>query len=325
MVPLPGPPARVWDGLAEAAGNIFATRGWLEAWWEAHGGPGEPWVLTDGPDPRVVVPLHVSRRPLRQVRLLGAGLSDELGPACAPADLPLAAAVLRDALRTRRWDVLLLQDVVQEGWGRAAGGRVLRRVPGPVVRLGVPDWEEFLRGRSRNFREQLRRRERRLLLAAPDAVVRTADVGSLEADLETLFALHRARWGPAAPFSTGAAAETVRRHARTALAAGRLRLRVLDVRGRPAAALLGYRLGDVEVFHQSGRDPALDELSVGAVLLARAVRDAAETGAREYRLLRGAEAYKSRWADADRPVETVAAPRTPLGRLAVTVAARRLA
>jgi CelD/BcsL family acetyltransferase involved in cellulose biosynthesis len=74
----------------------------------------------------------------------------------------------------------------------------------------------------------------------------------------------------------------------------------------------------VESFYQSGRDPTLDRWSIGFVLLAHTIREAARDGMKEYSFLRGGEGYKSRFADADRTLQTVARGRTPLGRLAVT-------
>lgn len=332
MLPLPGPPAEVWDRLAARSGNVFATRAWAECWWQAYGAPGQALVLTDGADPTVVVPLHVTGRPVRQVRLLGAGPADQLGPACAPQDLGTAAELLREALGLGRpapphgpgWDVLLLHDVAAaSGWQRRIGGSELRRVPSPVVLLGAAGWDGFLATRSKNFREQTRRRERKLR-SAYEVVVRETAADTLQADVDGLFRLHRLRWGADAPFATGVQARFHRLFASAALAAGWLRLWTVELDGAPAAALLGYRFGGVECFYQSGRDPAYEESSVGSVLLTLALRAAVEDGAAEYRLLRGGEAYKARWADEDRPVHTVAVTRGPVGGVAVRLARARL-
>jgi CelD/BcsL family acetyltransferase involved in cellulose biosynthesis len=319
----------VWDRLAARSGNIFSTRAWAECWWQAYGAPGRPLVLTDGPDPSVVVPLHVTGRPVRQLRLLGAGPADQLGPACAPEDLGTALELVRrhtgldGGKPDVGWDVLLLQDVaVGAGWQDGVGGTELRRVSSPVVLLGADDWDGFLATRSKNFREQTRRRERKLR-AAYDVTVREATAETLAHDLDELFRLHRLRWGDDAPFATGMQARFTRLFAAAALSAGWLRLWVVELDGRPAAALLGYRFGEVECFYQSGRDPAFEDSSVGTVLLGHAIRAAVESGASEYRLLRGDEGYKSRWADEDRPVHTVGVAHGPLGRLAVRAALAR--
>lgn len=325
MTPLPGPVAPHWDRLAERSRNVFLTRDFAECWWEVYGAPGRLLVLCDAEhEPDVVLPLYVSRGPLRQVRQIGTGPADELGPVCAPEHAPVAAQLLRDALGRpgAGWDVLLLQDVpVEQGWPDRTGGRVVRAVPSPLVQLAAPDWDTFLRRRSKNFREQARRRERKLR-GAFDVAVRVSTGATLEADLDLLFRLHVLRWGSDAPFARHPQSELVRCFARRAQAAGRLRLAVLELDGVPAAAQLGLRFAGVHSLWQGGRDPAYDDFSAGGVLLFDGLRAAVEDGASEYRLLRGDEAYKARFADGDRPVHTVALGRGLRGRAAVGVAQR---
>ena len=86
------------------------------------------------------------------------------------------------------------------------------------------------------------------------------------------------------------------------------------------AAWYGLRYAGCECFYQSGRDPAWDEHSVGFVLLAHTIRSAFEDGMREYRFLRGGDAYKGRFADGDPGVETMVLGRGSLGRPAVAAA-----
>ena len=118
--------------------------------------------------------------------------------------------------------------------------------------------------------------------------------------------LHARRWGP-----TESDAFTGRRRAfhhewaACALENGWLRLWVLEADGAAVAAWYGFRYAQTESFYQSGRDPAWGSRSVGFVLLAHTIREAANDGMREYRFLRGGEAYKDRFADGDAPVETV--------------------
>lgn len=326
MTLLPGPPALAWDALAVAARNVFATRAWAQTWWDCYGRPGKPLVLTDSAEASVVVPLYVSRGPVRQVRFLGHGPADQLGPACAPSDTGTARALLQEALSrpSPRWDLFVLHDVpVAEGWQAHLGGEVRRREASPWVRIEPGGWDAFLGRRSKNFREQLRRRERKLRTQF-DVQVRLSTSETLTADMETLFRLHRLRWGADAPFASGREADLHRAFAAVALANGWLRLAVLELDGQPVAALLAYRIGDTESFYQSGRDPSFEEHSVGSVLLGCALRAAVEDGMAEYRLLRGDEAYKSRLADEDRPVHTLVRGRTVRGRAAVRLAQRRL-
>ena len=68
--------------------------------------------------------------------------------------------------------------------------------------------------------------------------------------------------------------------------------------GRP------HLLGDVELYYQSGRDPAHDRDSVGFVLLCHTIRTALEDGVEAYWFLRGDEAYKGRFAEEDPGLQT---------------------
>jgi GNAT acetyltransferase-like protein len=86
------------------------------------------------------------------------------------------------------------------------------------------------------------------------------------------------------------------------------------------------RYAGIESYYQAGRDPAWDHYRVGFVLLAHAIRQAADDGIREYRPLRGAEDYKLRFAVADPGLETVAVARGPLAKAALpALAAMRAA
>jgi CelD/BcsL family acetyltransferase involved in cellulose biosynthesis len=97
-----------------------------------------------------------------------------------------------------------------------------------------------------------------------------------------------------------------------ALARDRVRLRFLEVDGRPVAALYNLRLNGAESNYQAGRDPGLAALSVGTLLHMHAMRDALAEGASEYRFLRGAESYKLDFANADPGLVAVALTRRPV-------------
>ncbi len=324
---LPGPPVNVWNQLALASDNLFSTREWCECWW-THFGEGEPQILVDDAhDPHVIVPLYATGRALRRLQLIGTGPADQLGPVCAPERREQATQLLRDHLDDRRgprWDVTVLHDVATDGgWPAELDVTEVRSVSSPVLTIGTDDWETFLASRSRSFREQVRRKHRRLLREIPGAGFRLADADSIDRDLDSFFSLHTDRWGTDAALAQGRQRRFQDEFSRRALAHGWLRLWTLEVDGAAVAASLGFRFGNAEYFYQSGRDERFDALSVGAVLMGHVVRHAVETGATEYRLLRGDEAYKSRWSDLDRSVRTLAISRTLRGAAAVRWAARR--
>jgi len=305
-----------WDRLAARADNVFATREWAASW-ARHFAPRDPSrvAVVRRPDARAVaiLPLYLShRRPLRVVRFLGHGLADELGPVCAPTDRRAVAVALAAHLARLDCDLLLADELpVDRAWS-ALGGRPVARRAGPLVRLEAASWEELTAGWSRNLRHQIAKRERRLARAFRVVHRVVDDAARLDADLDTFRALHEARWRGSRALAGRWAFH--RDFAARALRRGWLRLRILELDGRPAAALYNLRFAGAEVSYQAGRDPALDRWSVGLLLHARAMRAALAEGALEYRFLRGGEPYKRRFADSERPVETVVVCRGPAGR-----------
>jgi CelD/BcsL family acetyltransferase involved in cellulose biosynthesis len=299
----------LWTKLAERSRSLFSTWEWASVWWRHYGRdrPLRLVVVRRGAEPVGVLPLYRWRgAPLEVLRLIGHGPADELGPIGDPDDGVLLARALRRCLPRLGADLLLAEQLPrQQDWGALLGACRLASEPSPLVRFGPGGWEAFLHRRSANFREQVRRRARKL--AREHRVVYRLSDGSrnLDRDLDTLFRLHGARWsGAATNFLADEAFH--RAFAHTAAEQGWLRLWFLTVDGQDVAALSGFRFAGTESYYQAGRDPAWNHHRVGFVLLAHAIRQAAQDGVREYRLLRGGEDYKLRFATADPGLETVA-------------------
>jgi CelD/BcsL family acetyltransferase involved in cellulose biosynthesis len=123
-----------------------------------------------------------------------------------------------------------------QGFGALTDARPLCRESSPVLRFEHATWDELLQARGRNFRQQVRRFPRKLGELGTVSYRLAADPDRLQRNLDTLFALHRARWeGAETPFLQAAAFH--REFAAQALAKGWLRLWFLEVSGRllPAA------------------------------------------------------------------------------------------
>jgi CelD/BcsL family acetyltransferase involved in cellulose biosynthesis len=287
--------------------NLFATEEWLETWW-SHFGRDRPRV-GDGL-------LYETRRfPVRVLRLVGAGISDMA---------PVEPERLQELLASERWDVFV-GEAMPTGSGELLAGRVLRRHSSPVVRFAEGSWDEFLAARSPNFRSQVRRRERKLLEEHALGFRLSGERNGLAADLDTLFALHRARW-PHGSSSFGWNERVLAFHrefAPLAFDRGWLRLWFLEAGGKPVAAWYGFRFGGVEHYYQAGRDPAWEPYSVGFVLLAHTIRTALEDGMQAYRMLLGGEDFKRRFTTEDPGVETVALTRGAVARIGLALADAR--
>jgi CelD/BcsL family acetyltransferase involved in cellulose biosynthesis len=318
-----------WQSLGELAGNPFLTWEWGSAWWRHFGKPDAlraQVIPAPSGEPAALLPLYATRfRRLPALRFVGHGPGDQLGPVCAPAERGIAAEAMRGLLRnppSRTWLLVAEGLPADEGWEDALpGAAVLDRSPNPVLSADGRSWEEFLASRSRNFRQQVKSRERRLG-ERHELSYRLADEASFEADFDTLVRLHELRWQGTTSVFAGGQATFQREAARAMLERGRLRLWVLELGDEPAAAWLGFRMGGAEWYYQSGRDPRLDDVRPGFVLLCHTIRSALEDGMREYRFLLGGEAYKDRFANADPGLVTLAAPSSPLGRTAL--ATRRI-
>ena len=299
----------VWRPLAERGRNVFGTWEWADAWWR-HFGEGKELRVRHDPG-SFVLPLFVERQgPFRLLRFIGRGHADEVGPI---GDEARAAAAFAEIVDEGGFH-LFLGDELAPGWAELLGTRIIERTSSPVIALSG-SWDDFLAERSSNFRGQVRSAERRL--ERRGLSFRLANADSLDRDLDTLFRLHRARW-PGSPWF--ASAEAFHRDfAAVALEREWLRLWILELEGTPAAAWLGYRIGGIESYYQAGRNPAFQRERVGFVLLAHTIREALQDGMSEYRLLRGDESFKYRFATGDPGLETLARPNGAVGRLALSL------
>jgi CelD/BcsL family acetyltransferase involved in cellulose biosynthesis len=312
-----------WRALASNCDNVFGTWQWSSTWWR-HFGRDRPLVLLACRDDDgglvAIWPLYLARLgPLRVLRLIGHGATDQLGPVCHPDDRPAAAAALRDVLDRppRDFDLLIADELPADvDWVRVLRARLLARQASPVATFDGATWSAWLSGRSRGLATQLARDERRLASLGAVSYRCTTVAASVRPDLARVWALHDARWRAAG----GSRAFTNREafhvdFAEQAFELGWLRLRFLDLDGRPVAALYNIRFGGAEYFYQAGRDPdpELDRASVGLLLHAHAIQDAIGDGLREYRMLRGDEPYKYRFADRDPGLTSVSVARTARG------------
>jgi CelD/BcsL family acetyltransferase involved in cellulose biosynthesis len=310
------------DGLAEKAGNLFATSEWLSAWWR-HYGRGElalSAARSGSGELLAVLPLYVSgRRPLRTLRFIGHGVGDQCGPVCAPDQSPAAARALAEQLAQNEFDLFVGHDLpVGDHWP----GHVAYTTASPLLRLAGLDWEGYLASRQRRFRHAVRSFGQRLEDAYRVSFRQASGPTDVPRAMEELCALHEARWDGRSRALSGPNQELHVDFAQRAAARGWLRLTVMELDGAPAAAAYNFRFAGAEYEYQCGRDPAHDHEWVGMLLRCHSIRQAIEDGMREYRFLRGDEAYKYRLADDDPGVVTIGLARNPAARAALGLASR---
>ena len=303
-----------WTRVAERSRNIFATWEWAATWWDHYGADGEPAFRAcrraDG-EVFAILPLYVvRRRGLRLLRFVGHGPGDVLGPICGEGDGPAAGAALAGVLveQPRRWHLFLGERLPRGPVAEAIGGERMQTEANPYLEIAGKSWDDFSAGLSKKLRGNLRRSARRLEEEHEVRYRLCDEPARLDADLDTLLRLHAARWGRDGVFE-GQAGAFHRDFAHRALAAGWLRLWLMEVDGQPVAAWYGFRFGGVDFFYQSGRDRTWDQHSVGSQLLLHTIRSAFDDGMQRYAFLRGDEPYKDKFANADAGLETRAVAR----------------
>lgn len=312
-----------WRRLAVAQGNAFLTPDWYRAWLSGAGEGQQPMIAVvrrDGGEVAGVMPFAFdgSARP-RALRFGGSGFGDRFGVASEPGEEAAVAAAAMPALEeSLPGSAMIVLHKIEVGseWPEAMRSASSRRLAvieqstaeQPHVVVSGLDWEGYLAGRSRKFRQRIARGLEKSLDQAGIAysVRETRSADDLDADMQTLFRLHDARREPGASsisaprvrgFLTGFAAD--------ALAQGWLRLRILELDGQPAAAYLGWVVGSRYAVYQSGFDPAWAEQSAGTVLLNDTVRSAIGEQVDEVDFLMGGEPYKWRFAPQPRVVRTI--------------------
>lgn len=305
-----------WDALAAAAGRPYCAPGWMLAWWRELAPPGARLRVAlafEGEELAGLAPCWSvpGRRPER-LRFLADPLSSPTGPLAFPGQEARVAALLAGALAGARPAPRLIwfegepdgspwPGLLAGAWPDARGVAIktAASVVAPFVSLAATGGsEEWLEGRSANFRGQVRQGRRRLtengagwrLLGEPEAIA---------AALPGLARLHHARRGPRGGSEVlddrglrmlaAAAAELA--------PAGRLWISQIDGPEGPVAALLFVAAGRVASYWNGGFDDAWERCRPGLLALVAAVEEARRRDLGEVDLGPGDQHYKSRLAD----------------------------
>lgn len=316
-----------WGELLEASpsAGVFLSWEWLHTWWKHFGRGRRPEILVvrRGGRPLALAPLVAGARRAgvrpRTLRLMGSGRvgSDYLDLLVRAGDRESAIEALAERLDRER-PIVELEQVAREESAAARLVAALERRGWssvvtfshvcPYIELEGLGWDDYLAGLGASHRANVRRRLRKLESSFAVSFDRVETAAELDGALDALLRLHQSRWADrggsdalaAAPF-----ADFHREFAALALERGWLRLYVLRLDGRPAAALYGLRDADRFLFYQSGFDPAFEAHSVGLACMAMSIRAAIAEGVREYDLLHGDEPYKFLWARRTRELTRV--------------------
>jgi CelD/BcsL family acetyltransferase involved in cellulose biosynthesis len=312
-----------WLEIAEAVGApVFMRPAWARTWLEHLAPGGEAWLLAVGDPPVAIWPLVLQRRgAFKLLRSLGHGVSDYLGPlAIAPSVELIEAFGRRIRAESGRYDLLdvgslHLSDDLRGCLRAALGTRACERAYERCPLISTEgSWEDYLRTRTRKFRENLKRSERRASASAPPVVQIEPFTRPL---FEELLGVERESWkwqaGTAYLQEAGRCA-----FLKAALAEREIGSEIWTCRiGSELAAFSvvflapGLRHYYLPSFCSRYSD-------VGTFLLRELVQRSFGTGIREVDLLQGDEGYKLAWATGERVVHQLAsAGRLPLGPVAL--------
>ena len=174
---------------------------------------------------------------------------------------------------------------------------------------------------STNARQQVRRREQKPAGVGSRSRIASQTTRTSSKATSTSCTTCIGCVGPAPAYS-GRDASFHRAFAQAAFRRGWLRLWFLELDGIPVAAWHGYRFAGSSRTTAGRLEPGVAEGSVGTILLSHTIRAAAEDGMDEYRLLRGDETYKSRWATSDHGLVSLVAGNGRAGAMAAIAASR---
>jgi CelD/BcsL family acetyltransferase involved in cellulose biosynthesis len=309
-----------WDALAVEQERPYCAPAWMVAWWRELAPPGARLrvaLALDGDQLVGIAPCwsELARGP-EELRFLAAPVSSPTGPLSAPGREPaVVGPVLAEALagatpapRLLRFDDLPRGSPWPELLGRAwpgAWGAKLEEtgtLAAPLVSLdGVRDLDQWLQGRSANFRSQARQGRRRLSEAGATPRL-LDDPAAIAAALPGLARLHHSRRRPRG--GSNVLDEAGRRMLAAAAAelapAGRLWIWEIAAPEGPVASLLFVAAGAGASYWNGGFDDSWARCRPGLQALLAAIEDAAARGLGELDLGPGDQHYKSRLADRDR-------------------------
>jgi CelD/BcsL family acetyltransferase involved in cellulose biosynthesis len=242
-----------------------------------------------------------------------------MGPAGALALVPVVHRLCAEP-----WDALVLRDVPREASGldvltqafRDEGCAVAFESPmdSPYVPLPT-DWSELEKRLEARFRQNLRRRRRRLEEHGPVHFEVISGTDGLDAALEDAFAIEASGWKGAEGSAIRARPELVAFYAswaRQLAASGRLRLCFLTASDKRIAFHFGFVQGKRYYLPKCGFDESFQECSPGQLLTADVLRRCIEEHLDTFEFLGFSMPWKRDWTPLVRPHATLWAFRPTL-------------
>jgi len=312
-----------WDALADACGLPGMTSAWVLAWFR-HVAPADvaPRVVLvhDGDALIGVAPFYTALggRGRRDYRLVSVEFSNRLAPlALAGREQDVAGAIAHTlASAAPRPDMIALESsppnapwlsALRERWpGRVRPVTLTYNSKScPSVSLTAGSFDEWLAGKSSNFRSQMRRARRQF--EAAGGTVRMTAPNTLHSDVDTFVKLHTSRWegrGQSSLVGLGEKLPAILNEVGAMLLPydGRYRLQIMEIESQPISAQLFLAAGGQVLYFNGGWDEQFAHLKPAMLAILIAIEEAFARGDECLDLGSGAMSYKLRFADGDDPV-----------------------
>ena len=309
-----------WDELSVRVRAPFTSPRWLVPWWR-HAAPDGAQlcviVLWDEGALVGVAPYFIEpdRFGLRKLRALGAGASLYVEPVAVPGSEEVLARAIGERVAGLAPGVDYMsfegvyesspwKDLIARMWpGQGCWWHAPLTMPAPFVDASSRTYEEWFSSKSKNFREQTRRRRRQL--EKKGATFRMSSTGEeISADVLAFTELHHARWDPkggSAVLTEGVQA-MLPVAGRELLDEGRFRLWSIEIDGAVISSHLFVEAGGESAYWLGGFHPDWSAQQPALQTLIAAIEDGWGRGDRRIDLGAGGQDYKYRLADGDVPV-----------------------
>jgi CelD/BcsL family acetyltransferase involved in cellulose biosynthesis len=320
-----------WDELADECGAPYCTPLWMLTWWRRVARPGARLrvvVLHDDAELIGVAPFFVDSGPagIARYRLLGSGsaapiqplvrpgkadqVASLIAPVVASADPPPDLVTLEGIPARSRWAGLLA-----EAWPGSSKPWLHRDMSlvAPTLTLSAEGYEEWLKSKSSNFRQQMNRSLRRLTKrGATFHLARTEP--ELKKGIDDFVHLHRSRWdarGGSNALDPGVV-EMLRDVANDPSGSTRMRLWTIQADGHAITTQIFIAAGGVVAYWNGGFDEGWGSERPSLQAILAAIQQAWSEGDRQVDFGGGAHDYKLRFADGEEQLEW--ATLVPAGR-----------
>lgn len=311
----------VWNKVLQKSldNDVFSTWEWLLCWWKYFGKGRKLRVLIAEENGEIVgiAPfmhskynlLHFGR--LSRIEFIGFPHADYNNFILLKRDLNCLKFFLKSLEEFSDWDLLDLRDVRDDSFSGQAL-QVLAHSRSKDQRLKVTNGtlcphivlpnsvESFLKGLSKNMREQLKKKFRRLCRNFKVDFKTHRDFSSVDDAMEAFFKLHQERWKSKG--ERGAFGDEDFRNfhldvARLFNSKGWLNLNFLMVNDAPAAADYSFEYNGKVYSYLTGFDPQFSEYSIMNLLRLHMIEESIRKGLKEFDLTRDFEPYKADWAN----------------------------